>query len=408
MKKIVVIDDDASMRHVLSAILEDEGYAVSTADDGPSGINLVRREKPDMVLLDLLMPGMHGFEVFQRLKELESLRSTKILIVSSKSYPRDIKTAQELGVDGYLIKPFELHDLKEKVRHLIEGGGAPAQLRFWGTRGSIPAPGSQTQRYGGNTACTELKIGSRTIIIDAGTGLRELGQRLIKESAGQPVQADLFIGHTHWDHIQGFPFFTPLYDSRNRLMLYGSRGTDRSFKEVMSGQMTDPYFPVALSEVAAALSFAELSQPVELDGIKVTTHYLNHPGITIGFRFQSRNWSVAYISDHEPYAKLQGSKFSEEDEKIAQFVQGADLLISEAQYTDEEYRIKKRWGHSTFSDVVTLAERAQVKKLALFHHDPTHTDEMMDRFVDHCREHVVKNRIKVECFAAQEGMSLKL
>jgi phosphoribosyl 1,2-cyclic phosphodiesterase/CheY-like chemotaxis protein len=409
MKKIVVVDDDLGMLELMQDILKSE-YQVVTAENGAAGLEVIRREMPDLVVLDLLMPKMHGFEVCKKLREDEKLKGIKVLISSSKSYVHDIKTAQSAGADQYIVKPFDLSAFLKQVSELLNGSKSDAALRFWGTRGSVPSPGPATQRYGGNTPCTELRVGGKLIIIDAGTGLRELGNSLMLDSNGKPIEGHIFVGHTHWDHIQGFPFCTPLYVPNNKFSIYGVHGTTQGFEEVLKGQMHPTYFPVAMREMASRIDVVELSGPLKIGDVNVSYHYLNHPGITVGFRFETRDWKVCYVSDHEPYGKLnnQGQFSAKEDEAVAAFVSGADLLICEAQYTDEEYKFKKTWGHSTFTDVIGLALKAQVKKLALFHHDPSHTDDMMDRYVEECRGYVLKQNAKLEVIGAQEGLSLPL
>ena len=409
MKKIVIVDDDADMRELMAGLLRRE-YEVHAAADGAEGLELIRRVVPDLVVLDLHMPRMHGFELCQRLRADERLKGIKVLISSSKSYANDIKTALAAGADLFIIKPFEVAAFLNSVNQLLSGGKVSLRLRFWGTRGSVPSPGPLTARYGGNTACTELRVGNRLIIIDAGTGLRELGNALLQEHQGKPINGHIFIGHTHWDHIQGLPFFTPLYMPQNRFTLYGVHGTTTSFEEALGGQMSPSYFPVSMKDMEARRQIEELSGPVAIDDAKISYHYLNHPGITVGFRIQTPSWTVSYLSDHEPYSKLNNRvEFSaKEDDQVAQFVAGSDLLICEAQYTEEEYKIKRSWGHSTFSDVIGLAVKAKAKQLALFHHDPMHTDEMMDRHLAECREFIQKNGHPLSCFAAQEGMTLNL
>jgi len=283
-------------------------------------------------------------------------------------------------------------------------------VRFWGVRGSIPAPGPRTARYGGNTACVEIRAGGRLMIVDAGTGIRELGVSLLKEAAGTPIAASLFIGHTHWDHIQGFPFFTPLYLPTSRFSVYGVHGTTKKFADVMSGQMHSSYFPVQMKDLGSKPEFLELNDPVMIGPVKVSYHYLNHPGVTIGFRFEHDGKAVSYISDHEPYGKLNasGDYAVKEDAAVARFVEGSDLLICESQYTAAEYKIKKGWGHSTFDDVLDLGVKAGVKRLALFHHDPSHDDDTMAVLEAESVKRVAARKAPLEVFAAREGMEVAL
>lgn len=284
------------------------------------------------------------------------------------------------------------------------------RVRFWGVRGSIPAPGPRTVRYGGNTPCVELEVAGETFIIDAGTGIRELGFDLMRRAAGGPVKGRLFIGHTHWDHIQGFPFFTPLFLPTTKFEVYGMRGTTKPFQEVMAGQMHSTYFPLQLKDLGSKPVFHEMTGPLQAGPVKVSYHFLNHPGITVGYRFEHEGKTVSYISDHEPYGALnpKGEFSDKEDAAIARFVAGSDLLICEAQYTVDEYKIKRGWGHSTFADILDLAQLAGVKRMALFHHDPLHDDDKLDLRLAESIALISSRKLSIDCFAAREGQVVEL
>ncbi|MDD5629486.1 MAG: response regulator, partial [Elusimicrobia bacterium] len=361
MKKILVIDDDDDICKFLTEVLRPD-FEVRTAADGPAGLEAVRAEKPDLVILDLLMPRMHGYEVVQRIRQDESLRGLKVLVCSSKTYPTDQATARQAGADGFIAKPFDVAALLGTVQEFVGGAKTPVSLRFWGTRGSIPAPGPRTARYGGNTPCVELRVGGRLLIIDAGSGIRELGRALLQEFQARPIRADLFISHTHWDHIQGLPFFAPIYQPQNRFTIHGVHGTTEGFADVLRGQMSHQYFPVDMAAMSSHPDIVELEGPVQVGAAKVTYHFLNHPGIAVGFRIETPGAAVCYLSDHEPYGRVnaQGESSAKEDDAVAAFVRRASLLICEAQYTDEEYKTKRSWGHSTFADVIGLAAKAEV------------------------------------------------
>ena len=405
-KKIVIVDDDPDMLAFMADVLR-PAFDVRTAGDGIEGLETIRRDPPDLVVLDLLMPRMHGFEVCRKIREDAALKDVKVLVSSSKSYLHDVNTAKNAGADNYIVKPFDMSALLRKVEDLL-GLSTRAAVKFWGTRGSLPAPGPATARYGGNTPCTELRAGGSLFIIDAGSGLRELGADLLKQAQGKPISAHMLIGHTHWDHIQGFPFFTPFYLPQNKFSIYGVHGTTQPFKDVLAGQMNPTYFPVQLKDMASRMDVVELEGPFNIDGVKISYHYLNHPGITVGYRLETPEWTVVYISDHEPYSRLnnKGEFSDKEDAAVARFAEGADILISEAQYTEDEYKLKRSWGHSTFGDVLGLAAQARVKKLVLFHHDPSHTDEMMDKFLADCRAEAQRKGFAGEVAAAQEGGTL--
>jgi phosphoribosyl 1,2-cyclic phosphodiesterase len=293
------------------------------------------------------------------------------------------------------------------------------RVRFWGTRGSIATPGPRTIGYGGNTACVEVRCGSDLLIFDAGTGIRELGAALVQETHGEPITVHLFISHTHWDHIQGFPFFLPAYQPTTTIHVYGSPGQGRSLERILRGQMDADYFPVALGDLSAAIDVREFrGADFRIGDAHITAMYLNHPGMNLGYRVTHGGRSVVYATDHEPYRYTldhlarraeAGREFGGRlDEEFVRFVAGADLYIGEAQYTDEEYPAKIGWGHSSLSATVEVALKAQVKRLALFHHDPMHGDEVVTAMVEVAQGLIAAQLSPLQCFAAREGQTLEI
>jgi phosphoribosyl 1,2-cyclic phosphodiesterase len=286
------------------------------------------------------------------------------------------------------------------------------RVRFWGTRGSVPTPGPSTVRYGGNTACVEMRTGGGTFFIfDSGTGIRELGLQLARQ--GGPVNAHLMLGHTHWDHISGFPFFSPAFVPGNQLVIYGARDLDRSLRDVLAGQMHYTYFPVPLGDLRADISFSELEEgKIQLDDAVVRTHYLNHTAVCMGYRLEADGVSVAYITDHEPYGLVEDGLrrgfIHGGDRRLIEFVRGVDLLIQDSQYTSDEYAARRGWGHGSSDYVTDLAVEARVRRLAMFHHEPTHADEDIDRMVDSARARARETGCEIDIFAAAEGQQLVL
>jgi phosphoribosyl 1,2-cyclic phosphodiesterase len=245
------------------------------------------------------------------------------------------------------------------------------QITFWGVRGSIPAPGPSTVEIGGNTSCVEVRAGKAILIFDGGTGLRLLGKKLIKES---PITAHMFFSHVHWDHIQGFPFFEPAFVKGNEFHLYGGNNVSRTLEETLEGQMDQPNFPVDLGAMGAKVTFRDVpeGEAVEIDDglggkVRVTNARGNHPQGVFAFRVEHSGKVVVYATDTEHYE-------GRIDENLAMLAKGADVFIYDSQYTPEEYAGKKGWGHSTFEEGVKLAKHAGVKRLVLFHHDPTQND----------------------------------
>jgi CheY-like chemotaxis protein/phosphoribosyl 1,2-cyclic phosphodiesterase len=434
--KVLVVDDDVLLRDMAESLLC-EDYEVQTACDGQDGLEKALAWKPDLVVTDLMMPRMHGYELCQRLKAAAELPGLKVIVASSKSFAADLAQAKNAGADAYILKPYEVDKLLTMVAGQLAGisaqaapapvsapaaapAVAPAQVstpipageqpflvRFWGTRGSIPISSQATLRHGGNTACVEVRAGGQVLILDCGTGMRDLGLAMAREFKGRPLAAHIFVGHTHWDHIQGFPFFVPLFNPANAFSLYSVHGAHGSLDNIFRGTMSEDYFPVPQSGLAARLNFVELSGPMDLGGVRVSFRHLNHPGVCIGFRIEAGGRAVTYLSDHESFYKLGGDNelSRRQDAEIVGFSRGSDLLIREAQYTEEEYPPRRGWGHSTFDDAVRDAAAAGVKRLALTHHDPDHTDDFLDAQAERCRALAGG---KFEVFTARDGQQMEL
>jgi len=285
-------------------------------------------------------------------------------------------------------------------------------VRFWGTRGSIATPGPATVRYGGNTSCVEVRPNDGTVIvIDCGTGAHALGQALI--DAGKARTGHILISHTHWDHIQGLPFFGPLFDAANEWHIYGPRGLGQPLRDVLAGQMDYAYFPVALNAFAANVHFHEIVEGAfSIGDTRITTHYLNHPALTVGYRIEADGASLVYASDHEPHSADAGHGHAEVveggDAAHVEFIRDADLLIHDAQYTAEEYPEKVGWGHSTIEYAVDAGMAAGVKRVALYHHDPGRSDDAVDGLIGIASARAAAAGSSLEVFGAAEGQAIVL
>jgi CheY-like chemotaxis protein/phosphoribosyl 1,2-cyclic phosphodiesterase len=293
------------------------------------------------------------------------------------------------------------------------------RVRFWGTRGSIARPGPHTLRYGGNTSCVEVltERGTR-LVLDCGTGAYALGQQLLGEGG---ASGHLLITHTHWDHIQGFPFFTPLFIPKNRWEIYAPGASGQGLEAALRGQMEYAYFPVALDEMGAAITFNDLSEGTFTLGedVRVTARYLNHPAVALGYRIEVGGVVIVYATDHEPHSRHQAEPktgptagvrpllIHVEDGKHAEFLADADLVIHDTQYTAAEYGKKVGWGHSTVEYAVDVAVAARAKRLALFHHDPQRTDAALEVVLESGRDRARAWGSPLEVVAAAEGQVLE-
>jgi len=284
------------------------------------------------------------------------------------------------------------------------------RVRFWGTRGSIAAPGPNTARFGGNTSCVEVRASDGTVIIlDCGTGARELGLHLV-DTMPQPIRLHLFIGHTHWDHIQGFPFFVPAFLPGSELNIYAPIGFQRGLEEAMAGQMEYSYFPVKMRDLRSRIHFTELDEGFfRVGSVLVETQFLNHTAPTIAYRMTGDGATIAYATDHEPFWNASGRVSQHPgDERHIAFLKGANLVIHDAQYTDAEYRDKVGWGHSSLEYAVDIALAAGVERLVLFHHDPAHNDAMLEQMEGMARAHVDRRGQALDVLAAREGLALEV
>ena len=293
------------------------------------------------------------------------------------------------------------------------------QVRFWGTRGSLATPGQTTLRYGGNTSCVELRTDDGTLLIfDCGTGARALGLSLLQSSA-ESIKGAILLGHSHWDHIQGFPFFGPIFVPGNEFTIYAPSGGDKRLAEVLAGQMEYTYFPVSLDQLQAQIAFHDLVEDTFTVGeVTVRTQYLNHTALTLAYRISVGGVDVVYATDHEPHAASlwhtdvgsgKRSIVHQGDQRHIDFLANADLVIHDAQYTEQEYaQGKTGWGHSPVEYVVDVAAEANVKRLALFHHDPTHNDQDLDRLVARCQRRAEASGADLAVFGASEGQSVEL
>ncbi len=272
------------------------------------------------------------------------------------------------------------------------------RLKFWGVRGSTPTPQAENLRYGGNTPCLEFRSDAGALlVVDCGTGLRMLGKALVKEFGDRPIHAHVLISHYHWDHIQGLPFFLPLYQKSNKFHFHSFNLPHGSLEETLQGQMTDPYFPVDMRAMHAVRKFSEITEaPLKIQDFSIVARLINHPQGCLSFRIENKGKAVVYATDNEPGVPAS-------DQTVRELARGADILIYDSQYTREQLgEEKKGWGHSSWEEGALICRECKVKQLILFHHDPDSDDQTIDRLQELARARFAN------CRAAFEGMDITL
>ncbi len=408
-KRVLVAEDDKITSELIISILTHGGYLVEVVENGLDCLKKAKEYKAKLILLDIMLPGMHGIDVLKALKKDQDTKDIGVIMCSAKNYKPDQTSSLLSGAYCFLPKPFDPRELLSTVNKFFANGThkhmdlaptAPinsitprylpklpenqAYLKFWGTRGSVPVSGDSFVRHGGNTSCMEFSYGNDILIFDAGTGIRELGTKLLQ---GKPKKVHIFISHSHWDHIQGFPFFTPAYKLGFEIHIYGVAGFGKDLKSIFKGQLDRDYFPVQLEDMQAKIEFHHVKdEPIKINDISITWEYTQHPGAAVCFKISCAGKTIVYMSDNEVFKGYFGApqNLSWENEHVSPyhrligFIQNVDLLVAEAQYTNEEYIEKIGWGHSSTSNACLLAKFANVKKWLITHHDPIHKDDFLE------------------------------
>lgn len=402
--KILIADNADSIQEMFRSALQDN-HELAFTKSGRECLDLVESFKPDLVIVDQLIPHLHGIEVLKKIKETHP--QIGVILSTWRALIQDYRTAIEQGAAYYLLKPVSPTTLHRIVLQFAEGKLKVAPfplhnlaavssienynptipwdapyLKFWGTRGSTPVAGPDHAFFGGNTPCLEISHPDSMIIIDAGTGIRSLGEEVMTR---RYKEIHLFIGHTHWDHILGFPFFMPAYSPQYDIHIYAPKGFGKSISELFKGMLDRDYFPVKLDEMQAKVIFHEINDDASLTigTVKISVAYACHPGATLCFKIESNGKTIGYVTDNEVMVGYHGHPkgITLDDPRLAadkaliNFFKGCDVLIHEAQYLPQEYRQKVGWGHSSLSNAVVFVKETGTKHWIITHHDPASSDE---------------------------------
>ncbi|MBT4500782.1 MAG: response regulator [Gemmatimonadetes bacterium] len=434
--RVLIADDVKVNALVIAAILKREGYGSEIAQDGEQCLEMARSVDPEIIILDLMMPKIHGLEVLKRLKSDEGTRHIGVIVCTAKGFETEQNQAQDLGALGFLEKPVDARALIALIDGFFSGGqaaqaiGTPGPLsespddsifspairadhgsfRFWGTRGSTGVSGSRYVQHGGNTSCLSIDHDGDLIIFDAGSGIRDLGLEIMSRPPGR---IHLFITHTHWDHIQGFPFFTPAYVPGYDITIYASPNVEKGLESIFRGQLDRAYFPVQLEDMQANLDFVDLAgDAVEIGGVKISWEYTLHPSAAVGYKADIDGRTLVYVPDNEflkGFLSAPDTITRDHDrfaihKGLTDFVANVDVLIHEAQYTNEEYVTKVGWGHTSISNACALVKLSGAKRWLITHHDPTHDDEFLQGKLNLTRQLLHDLGCNVEVAHAYDGM----
>lgn len=409
---ILIVDDSKVFADSLHSFFQAHGLTALAVNKSNQVMETVEQFRPQVILLGSTISGIDGVGLCKMIKERYDWHTIIIAVFPTRVRESDREKAYQAGAEASMAKDVPLEEIGQQVLRILR---EKITITFWGTRGSIPTPGPHTVKYGGNTSCVEVRLGSDDIIIfDAGSGIRELGDHLVK--ANKRVKGHIFLTHFHWDHIQGLPFFAPAFSAENQFMIYGYENKEVKIGKLLADQMESIYFPVPLRRFGARIQFHPLDEGMyRFEAFDLRTIYLNHPSNTLGYLVTHRNKTIGYLTDNEFIsnitAKPPRGRTSAADEfnlKIIDAVRCADLIIIDAQYTKKEYQQKRGWGHSHYEHVLDVMTASDIKRLALFHHDPSHSDRDIDDIVRHSRQIIKERGRRIECFGAQEGLQVQL
>lgn len=433
-KKILIADPSSTIIREIFKSPEAQHYDIQIVNDGPTCLEALEQFKPDLVCIELLLPKMHGIEILKILKTSPVYASIGVIVTSSLRMLQNYNAAIELGACYFLYKPFSKEEFFSVITRFFNKTLSPdpfnhemphfewgncfsplpsttsSYLKFWGTRGSSPVSGARYIQYGGNTSCLEVRHHDQLIILDAGSGIRELGDTLPNMQ-----NIPILISHTHWDHIIGFPFFAPAYQKNCSLDIFSPIGYQKEAEELFQDMLSFGYFPVRLEEMYAKLSFKELRDGACLTfgNIKICCHYANHPGPTLCFKIISPSKTIGYVTDNELLLGFHGNPNNigtdhyllEPHLGLLGFLSDCHVLIHEAQYSPQEYHTKVGWGHSSISNAIAFIKHLKkCKEWIVTHHDPKHTDEDLMKKAQLHQDLISECNLDIHFKMAYDGM----
>jgi CheY-like chemotaxis protein len=419
--QIIVVDDDPIVGGLTLELLQDAGFAVQWVSDSLKATDIIKAQKPNLVILDILMPGLDGLTLLHRLKSDPETAHLKAIIVSGKSFEPDRQRAMQYGAELFIEKPYDVEQFAKKVTQILSGQGvtpssqtraaapplderAEVKASVWGFRSKAGARSPASSKFGQSTPCVSVETPANLFVFDAGTGLALLGDDLARGK--RHTDAWLFLTGFAPDRIQGLPLFAGLRDPAFTLHISGASDPDKPLEDQLRIAL-GPAF-VAEPPKATLELYELLEQTYEiLPGVRMTAFYANHPGTTLGFVLQTEGRKIVYAPASEIYGEF-GTALQDYDEKLGGLVRGADILFHDGRYTEEDYKAHRNTGHSSFMAAVEFAGRNKVAQLVLMHQDESYSDDALEKMVLDAEERVKAKGYATKVLMAREGLRLTL
>lgn len=369
-----MIDDDIAICDLLRRSVEKKDYVFDSQNRMEGALKYIEENRPDLILLDLHLPDGSGLHLAKDLRRNPKISDIPVFMLTTREFSIERDLALQAGVSAFLQKPLDMDDFINRIEETLSD---TVDLKFWGVRGSTPCANRENMIYGGNTSCMQLIIPhtDELLIFDSGSGIRNLGNNVM--GSNKIIQGRIFITHAHWDHIQGFPFFKPVYLPNNSFDIHLPEQLHGGAKDVLSGQMTYTYFPVTPEMLQAKLSYHTQNPRLQDFGAyKIEFMLSNHPVATAIYKIYTQGKVIIYCPDNELIPEENGQKIPFR-EHLRHFIKNADVVIHDGQYDRETYPAKKHWGHSAWEDAVEMCAGCNVKNVFLTHHDPDSTDRIL-------------------------------
>jgi len=419
-RRILVVDDNPGMLKVLDKWLKVAGYAVIEAWDGQMALDQSRAEMPDLILLDILMPGLDGLTLLHRLKSDPATEPIRAIIVSGKSFEAEKQRAAQYGAEAFIEKPYDVEQFAAKVNEIMKKQGVepkkiarppsePApivrsevKVAVWGCRSTSTAVSPVVTRYGKHTSCVSVETPAHIFVFDAGSGISLLGNELMK--SGKHKELWIFLTHFHHDHVEGLAGFPCARDKDYTLHISGASDPDKTLEQALKTAL-EPGFGEEMP--AAKIELYELMEQTYeiLPGVRLSVFYANHPGTTLAYILQTEGRKIVYCPDSELYGEY-ATALQDYDEKIGAVCRGADLMFHDGRYTAEDYKKNRNTGHSSFIAAVDFAGKNLVKALVLVHQDDSYADAVLDQMGKDAQARVDEHGYKMKVVLGREGLRI--